>query len=469
MYNLKEILSFFLVLIGAVIIIYFIPYPINFLIFLLILPISWKSNKDYFWFAFFFILLDQPGGLFHGGERNDTQRLPIYNLTGKISFTIAELYFLLMLAKINKYKDKFNVKLLRINPELKLLVVLFIILVMISIPMGFSSTSIRNVYKIILILTVFYIFIKIFNNRQEFMKFLNLIFPFAFIAFGLQIFSLITRQQLIGFLKAGVTITQGVITTGYNQGIDRPIELVHVLFICFTASLYLLSSTEKVFSKFYLINVALISYISILLTATRSWFVAFTFGLIIFFLYSFRENKKAFIFTLIVGLVGFILLFSDSLVNKQFQDATSRLLTINALVKGDITAEGTLKRFDVRGPAVMKAFSESTILLGSGFSDHYWEKEDGHVGYQNLLFNAGIIGALIFLIIVLRLILKIYKQSGHLYPNTNKLAILPLLLLLLINTGTQTIGFTIGPERMIQNAFAVLLINNEIEKRYNHK
>lgn len=458
----KDVRNFFLLLIGAVIVIYFIPYPFNNLIFLLILPITWKSKKDYFWFAFFLILLDQPGGLFHGGERNDTQRLPIYNLTGKISFTIAELYFLLMLAKVNKYKDKFSVKLLRINPEFKLLLILFIILVIISIPIGFSSTSIRNVYKTLLILTVFYTFIKIFNNKNELSRFLNLMFPFAFIAFGLQIFGLIFRQQLIGFLKTGVTVTQGVFTSGLNQGIDRPIELVHVLFICFTASLYLLNEKNNVFSKTYLIFIALFSYVSITITATRSWFIAFSFGLLFFFLYSIRHNKKVFVFTVVIGIISFITLLSENIISKQFEDATSRLFTIGALVKGDITAEGTLKRFDVRGPAVMKAFSESTIILGSGFSDHYWENQDGHVGYQNLLFNTGIVGALFFLIIVLRLISKIYKQSGHLYPNINKLAILPLLLLLLINTGTQTIGFTIGAERMILNAFAVVLINNEI-------
>lgn len=113
----------------------------------------------------------------------------------------------------------------------------------------------------------------------------------------------------------------------------------------------------------------------------------------------------------------------------------------------------------------MKAFSESTIILGSGFSDHYWENADGHVGYQNLLFNTGIIGAFIFLLITIKMLLKVY--SKRLPYDNNKLAILPLILLLIINTGTQTIGFTIGAERMILNAFAVVLIYNEKELIYS--
>jgi hypothetical protein len=108
-----------------------------------------------------------------------------------------------------------------------------------------------------------------------------------------------------------------------------------------------------------------------------------------------------------MGLITlFINIFYPSIIN-QISLSFERLKTIEYFLKGDLTAGGTLSRITVRGPRLMALFRERP-LLGFGFSIDFFKNWDMHLGNQAILFQGGIIGYLIWMIIFLLVCVKIY-------------------------------------------------------------
>ena len=127
----------------------------------------------------------------------------------------------------------------------------------------------------------------------------------------------------------------------------------------------------------------------------------------------------------------------------------ARLETLANLAEGDKTAGGTLSRLDERAPRVMKKFWESPIL-GFGFSGEALPYSDGHVGNQNLLLHAGIMGFTIYVILWLTFFLKMYYREKNLskknkYKNIPMMMIASLLSLIMIHSSSsQWFGLGFG-------------------------
>lgn len=450
-------LSFFLV--------YFVGLRMNRVIFLLVLPAIWFSRKDYIWIAFLLILLEMPGGLFSGGLRDDPFRLPIYTFLPGISFSIQELIILVFFAK-----SLFNKKVTRhFNPpffrkELKLLFWLYIIDVLISPLLGMSLASMSNVFKLSISLTLFYSVLRLINSEEQFIQFLKLMFPFAFIALGLQIYGLLTGEQLIALFKPGVSTVQGSYNiASKSETWIRPIEMAHAIFITFTGSLYLLLAKKHTMNKNYLVIVNLISFLVIFMTGTRSWVLAFIAGYIAFFLFAGSRTPKLIINSVIVLIVAVLMVSGIPVINKQVKNAYSRFATVETVFEGDITGGGTISRYDIRAPRVMEGFKSSTIILGAGFSDHFYNYADGHVGYHNMLLNAGILGFIVFIYVGWRVLStpsKIARTNKCIDKPLLKISIIPFVILMIINTGTQTLGFTPdGISRIVLMIYSLLIID----------
>jgi len=460
-------LLFFLFM--SVLLVYFVPTSFNKILFLGILPFIWKTKKDYLWLAFFFVINDIPGGLFSGGLRDDPYRLPLYSLTSGISFTLWDLYLMLLFIKVLvKPEFKQSIQMNYFKRELLSLFYYLLFLLVISIFIGMTYQGFRDLFKIIINLTLFVSVPLILKERQNFINFLKVLFPFAIIAISLQIYSLVYGQQLVAIFKPGVTSVQGVLTGDNSiENWQRPIEMVHVLLVCFCGTLFLLSQKEKYFNKEYLITINLLSFIGIFMTGTRSWFIALIAVYIFYFIMRFPQLSK-FSFRIIFSVIALIILISqNSIIKNQILNAWDRLSTLEILAEGDITAGGTAQRFDVRGPRVLKGFKESTILAGAGFSKLYYEYADVHVGYHNILLNAGIIGMILFFIIISKAIilpLKLSKLKLISSQSRNELrsSVLLLLALLIINTGTQTLGYTLDGNRYLLMVLSLVFINQAI-------
>ena len=466
--RIPEFIELFFYLFAAFFLVYFVDVRLNRWLFLIVLPIVWFSRRDYVWIAFFFILMEIPGGLFSGGLRDDPFRLPIYSLAPGFSFAINELFIVVILIKTlfvkrieRNYSPPFFQK------ELKLILWLFITLIIISPILGTSIDTISNFFKISLSLTLFYSLFHLINNEEHLVKFLKLMFPFVFVALALQIYGLINREQLIALVKPGILVAQGSYTSGDHEGWIRPIEMGHAMLITFTGSLFFLMSKRHNRELKYLVLINLISFLVIVMSGTRSWFIAFCLGYFAFFFLAGKRIPKLFINSIGVILIFIFFIGGISVVNKQVNNALSRIATIGKVIEGDITGGGTISRFDVRAPKVVDGFLSSSIILGAGFSDHFYKYADGHVGYHNVLLNTGIAGSLIFLYLIIKVLRRpiiITKKYKNINKSLLRTSIISLILLLIINTGTQTIGFTPdGVNRVVLMAYSLLIIDIAIK------
>ncbi|MCJ7448888.1 MAG: hypothetical protein MUO72_14475 [Bacteroidales bacterium] len=472
-YRIPEFIELSFYLFVAFIFIYFVAVKLNKWLFLIVLPIVWFSKKDYLWIAFFFILMEMPGGLFSGGLRDDPSRLPIYSLAPGVSFAINELFILVILVKslvVKRIARNYSPPLFQ--KELKLLLWLFLGLILVSPLLGMSMESMSNVFKLALSLSLFYSLFHLINNEEQLIKFLKVMFPFAFVALALQIYGLINGEQLIALVKPGVSAVQGSYNISGKQGTwIRPIEMGHAMLITFTGSLFLLMSKRHNLSKQYLILINLISFLVILMSGTRSWFVAFCLGYLVFFFLAGERTPKLIINSIVVILILLLMIRGISVINDQVKNALSRIATVEKVMGGDITGGGTISRYDVRAPKVMEGFLSSSVILGAGFSDLFYKYSDGHVGYHNMLLNSGIVGFMLFLYVIWKVLRfpfifsrKFNKQNKPLL----KTSIISLIILLVINTGTQTIGFTPeGVNRVVLMVYSLLIINIAVKITVN--
>jgi O-antigen ligase len=468
----KEFIELLLYLLVAIVLVYLIPAPVNKVIFLGFLPIIWKTKRDYLWLVFFFILEDIPGGLFSGGLANDPYRLPLYTIMPGISFSIREIYLMLLFIKV-LIKPEYRQKLQKnyFSKELSLTGYYLILLLFISALLGMTFDGYKDFYKLCISLTLFISIPAILRNRENLMKFLNILFPFAIIAILLQVYSLSYGQQLIAVFKPSASIIQGILSGSEStEQWQRPIEMAHVLLVCFTGSLVFLNKGERFFKPGYLVVINLLSFLGIFLTGTRTWFLALIILYIYFFLTRMKQMSAGSIRRIIIASVIIIGISFIPVIRNQTSNAWNRLSTLEKFAEGDITAGGTSSRFDVRAPKVMEGFKSSTIIVGAGFSELFYQYRDGHVGYNNILLNAGIIGMILFMGIIAKALFLPYKFSKSKIlsihsKNELRASILLLVALLVINIGSQMIGYTPeGSNRFLLMVLALTFINQAINK-----
>ncbi|MBN1181399.1 MAG: hypothetical protein JXB49_03870 [Bacteroidales bacterium] len=468
-----ELLSYLLI---AFILVYFVNVRINRFLFLIFLPLIWRSKRDYLWLAFFFILMEQPGGLFSGGLRADPYRLPIYSFAPGFSIAFHELIILVFFVKtLAKGNFKKNYQRTVFNKELKMLLILYVVLIIISPLLGLSVNSLTNIVKLSIALTLLYSLFRLINNDEQIVRFLGILFPFVFVALALQIYGMINGQQLVALIKPGTSVVQGVYDLADNKtNWFRPIEMGHAMLISFTGSLWLIAKGNSVFNKQYLLLVNLISFLVIFLTGTRTWVISFGAGYLLFFLFMGVKAPK-FLFRSFIAIVLFVIIINAiPVINNQIRNSWSRIITVEEVIEGDITGGGTISRYDVRAPKVMEGFMSSSIILGAGFSDHFYRYADGHVGYHNILLNTGIAGLLLILYAIFKIIrypFIIARKVKFFNDQLLKISVIPLVILMFINNGTQMIGFTPdGINRFILMFFALIMIDltvkQSIQERY---
>lgn len=438
----------------SVVIIYFLPVLfVRFLFLLLLIPI-WFTKKDYFWYAYIIIILNQPGGLFSGGLVNDVSRLPIYNLFPTVSFTFQEIYFFFIFIKGFLIKDTYVYNAFVYRKQYENVGILVVVLILISIPLGISLYSITALYKSIIALSIYVSVLYVFKNENDIINFFKLIFPFAVIAIMLQLYSIVNNQQIIALFKPDVTHIQGIL---FGEAM-RPIELPGILFICFFGSLLYLGDKRQIFSDIYLLLINILSFISIIMTGTRSWFLGFLIIYLFYLFLNFKSVGKIFYRFILVAGLFFIIIYSFPLIGKQFNVGVKRLTTIELLFGGDITAGGSLSRISERGPRVMEGFWKSTIVFGAGYSNLFFQYCDGHVGNQNILLHSGIIGFLIIYSFAFTLFItpiRILKKVGKRFKLASIINNLPIFIpgVLMINTGTLFWGLTIDYTTVLIMAF----------------
>jgi hypothetical protein len=191
------------------------------------------------------------------------------------------------------------------------------------------------------------------------------------------------------------------------ESLIRPVNGIYVSFASLVGAMYLVTLDR---AKRYYHIIILVSFLSIWITATRGWILASS---LVLLPYLFMVFNRKWIANILLVFFIFILLISQvSFFNRQFFSAFDRLATVVLVAEGDETAGGTLDRLDKRSDPVWDKFLENP-LIGTGFSEDYYQYADPHVGNQNLLFNTGIVGASLFIILILTYLIYSYKVATN--------------------------------------------------------
>jgi hypothetical protein len=409
-----------------------------------------RSKKDYFWILYFFIIVQMPGGLFY----------PPFNTiinaqTNGISYTV--IFILVVIIKFYIIKKKTHHNILFIQ-HIRVIGYYAIFLVIFSFILGVNFKGIYITFQNFLSIFLFCLIFDIFTDRENFIKFINLLFFSVIILFTWQIFDILSPVNFATLL--GVE--------NYSMSLDQNLEdykLVRLFYSAYASFLalcfslfYLLKKDFHYFSKKYLIIVAGVSLLGMLLTGTRGYAIQYIFILLCFVFLAGRRGIMVIPFTIIII---FILAIIFPKLNQQIEGAVQRYLTVQSLMSGDLTADNTLIRITERAPKVWSKYTESPIV-GFGYSDIGRQYDDDHVGNYTLLLQGGIIGAAIYIYVIISIIFSLWINF---YKKRQKetLMALSFIISLIIAHSTSSGVFSYYFEPHIMLTFAMLLLFYKFE------
>ena len=468
----KDYIYFVIILVAAFISVYIIPV-LSYPLFIIFFGLAYISKKDYIWLAFIIVLMDAPGNLFSAGMRDDIMRLPLYSFGPGFSFSTIQVFMFVFLVKHFPYNNfKNNI----FHKDLRILFIFIILVFLYSAILGMSTGTVINTVRSLLNWAWVIIFIQVINTPHDVKKIFQLLFPVVLIALGTQIYAFMTGHHLDDMLR-GIDPRATVFIV--EEGVDRTARSgssPYILLLSFIISLYFIFNNHtRYFHSAYLYIVTASCYLSVFLSGTRGWIIATTaiIGLVLLTQLN-SQNLLRMIGLLIAGIV--IISFAYVVypnIQIQIDNVFNRIETVDDLAKGDITAGGTLQRWDVRGPYVFNKYKERP-LTGWGFSDKFYEYNDPHVGHHSLLLNVGLIGYIIVIAFFIKwniIINRSTKILNTLDPGVGRPYIIfsigLIAILIIHSSSTQLIGIYLGLYSTKYVVYALLL--SAFSVFYNHE
>jgi len=402
-----KVSQFLALLVFSILANYFAPKFMASVLWVVVLMAYARSKNEGFWLAYFLVLSDGFFGFFgmYAAMLNIIPGLP--------GVEAGQVYIIIGIVKAYgrplNYTPFYN-KLLRI-----LLIYLAFLLVQgyvigVSMEINVQFRLIKWLVPLFMLYSIPRLFTRVEQYRDVFLY----LFPVAIMALGAQIFTLVTAHspmQHFGVAKKAkfaIKVTKEKTYRGlYNE---------MILLITFFGALFFLAFRPgKYFKTGYLFLILLANFASVFLSATRGWVICFSFSLIFSLLFVLRLGPKR-----ILSMLLLILVFAWGstfipVIGLQITNAVKRLLTLEKLAEGDMSAGGTLIRLNTRGPRVMKKFEE-TPLTGLGFSTEFMEHDDFHVGNQNILMHSGIIGYALMHFFFIYFMFRLFVRNMMLPP-----------------------------------------------------
>lgn len=385
---LKEYFRFLFLVVSTVLFTYYTPDMVSSAWYILLLVIYFNSKDEAFWLAFFFVTTDGFMG-FLGIYTTVVKAIP-----GLPGVEIAQFYIVLSLIKVLFAKKNIN---LFYGNWMLLLFLYAMFLVLFGILNGLSSEL--NIYlrmlKMTLPLLLFYTVPRLLKTLDDYKNLFRYLFLVAILAFIAQLNTLFTGFDPRIYFRPPEDPDLGMET---EIEVGRNFRVLYnqaITLICLFGALYFLVLKKlKVFKDSYLYLIIVLAFALAFLSATRGFILSFGLIILAFFIFVQKLNVKQIVVFSVFFMGLLVAGLSNKKVSTQIQFSIDRLLTLNSLAEGDVSAGGTLIRLNERGPRVMKAWEESPIL-GSGFSNKFINYSDSHVGNQNILLHAGIVGLLL--------------------------------------------------------------------------
>jgi len=373
--------------------------------FILIIIIFLFSKDTIFSMALLFILTLNPWGLFYSSPYDWVfQITPTVGIPYAISFALV---ILLKYICFSSWRKQFISDYL--SKYYRYFAFYLIFLILWGFVYGHSNKSIYDLVISISVFTLFIVLPRVFDDRKI-LLFNRIIFGFCLIHTFVSTVDVITSGGVSHILvferQTRIPILMGELVRLFGG--------VWIALYSLIASLYYLIKRKEKFNWFYLWLIVFASCLMILNTATRGWMMGILFLIIAFFGYYIKKVviKRIILNTLVIISLGLVVLPKS--VRTNINESIKRFSTVESVVEGDMTAGGTSRRWDVRGPRVLTRFSESPVF-GFGFSKITSEYYDGHVGNHTLLLMGGIVGlSIVWLtcILIIAFLYRLEKQQS---------------------------------------------------------
>lgn len=393
-----------LLLIGAVFV-YQFDFPFSNTIFYFAIFILFIiSDKNIFWTAFLIILIYNPWGLFY--YKYYDWILPI---TPTVSIPFTSIYGIAFLLKAWLLKGRRGFYL---KDYFKSYYRFFGFYAVFLFCLNFVfGQSLASVFKMLVFLPSFLLFYSIprLFSFTELVKLNKIIFLFVIIhSFGI-FFDIVFNGLFINL----ITFNKVPTSVGVTEDLIRLLGGIGLNLYTMVTGMFYILSKEKSFKKWYLWFVVIIAYVTILSSATRGWMIASTVFFLLTLLYSIYRRYTSFksITTLIIVAFMIMVLMPRGVLDN-LDSAYDRLRTVESMAEGDLSAEGTAKRFTERGPRVLSRFNESPVF-GFGYSKITEDYYDGHVGNHSLLLMGGIIGFIIVWLSIILAVIRFFQISKY--------------------------------------------------------
>lgn len=419
-YSNKVAVLYIALYISLIISNYILPDILNWFILTAILVVFIFSKNSYFWFALFFLIESFAGSFFSYASK--------YPMIGALPFSVPLTFAVLI--KYFHSRQKQRVFYLSI----------FIVLILYYFLQRFTTDIDLKVILKRELPIVYVIVLPTFLNTYDAIRdFFKLVFVGQFIVFFGQWYQIVMQKSiaLTLFTASGKGRIINIIDSDFG-GLVRSIDGVFLSYLSLIGSLFLLSVEKK--NKYYQV-MAIISFLSIWITATRGWILASIVILIPYFLKLHRKRMTniLFILTLVFAITRV------GIVKRQITMVFARLQTVESVIEGDLTAGGTLVRLTDRHIPVWNKFLESPVI-GWGFSNTFDSYADVHVGNQTLLLNVGLVGFMLFSILILiycKGLISTQKRFRALVSSSTVLLVAIAGIVVIHSTSRQMIGYSL--------------------------
>lgn len=455
--TVRDFASIIIVLLLSFYVVYFTSPDVSRLFFLLLLLLFLITRRDYFWFAYFFILAQGPGYFFADFAGSSLYRLPLYTIMSGYSATPLDLFVVLALAKA-LIRGKM-VRLSLAKPLIVIAVYIASVALITTITYGTDISYLSWHVRWVIYYSIIVSFLYLVNTKKGVYRFILLLFPLTFFIFACQIYYAIWGSEMINLFNPGY---RGV-TLNLLTGEVRPLVAgILLVFFSFIFSLFLLENRECKLTKVYLYVIICVAFLSVFLSATRIWFVTFSF---IFLGYILVSKKK---FASILGVVAMVCLvvsilsyFNVLTLDILWRSSWMRLQQVASVASGDIQSVDTAKsRFIDRLPIMIEIIKQNPII-GYGFSPVTMSFYNNDLGFVNTILMFGFVGLFLFMAFFAKL-LSLLIMSIRQMNSTNYLKV-PLKIMvigwisMLIGYFTTVDHFTIYFERTFFVAILIAL------------
>ena len=398
-------LKLFGLLAAAIVATYFAPKVVSSIFFIAAIIAYFYDKDEAVWLTFFFVISDGFLGFFNNYEA------VVSIIPGLPNVEIGHFYIVATLIKSRKVGGRPYPLFYRHIGIALLVYTLFLVAQGYAIGVTPEIRFHFRILKYVLPLTLFITLPRLIADKAAYHEVFELFIPFAFLATFAQLFTVasgIAPSQALG-LRQDLWFTD-VFEHGHTY---RGFYSTGMVLISFFGAQFYLSMEPSSRKRQLYMAVIFADVLSAFMSATRGWVLGFALILILQAMFVARWNAGRIALGTVLGAALLFGILRIPAVERQVQDATDRILTIGLLAKGDVTAGGTLERLDRRSPRVMKKWEESP-LTGWGFSDEYREYNDSHVGNQNVLLHAGIIGAALMAAFLVFFSVKLIARSTEL-------------------------------------------------------